>query len=72
MFLSEMGNGIPNRRKTAWPNTDTRLNPKQFYAHGVNRGISSREIGWVEALNDFMEHISPAGELKHDEGTGAP
>ena len=31
IFLSKMRNGIPNRGKTTWPNTDTRLNSNEFY-----------------------------------------
>ena len=62
----KMGNGIPNRRTTTWSNTNTRPNSEEFYEQGTNQEISIREMG-VEAFNDFVEHLSPAGELKREE-----
>ena len=64
-----MRNEIPNRRKTSRPNTDTRPNSRGFYDPGLNRQIANREPG-VEAFNDFMDHLSQVGELKHEEGMG--
>ena len=61
-----MRNGISNRTKTTWPNTDNRLNSDEFYEPGINRQIDIQELGWVDALNDFMEHLSQVGELKHE------
>ena len=63
-----MRNGISNRTKTTWPNTDNRLNSDEFYEPGINRQIDIQELGWVDALNDFMEHLSQSGELKREEG----
>ena len=59
--LSEMGNGIPNRTKTTWPNTDTSLNYKEFYEHDVNRGIATHDMGGVALFNDSMERIRNVG-----------
>ena len=43
--LPKMGNGISNRGKTTWPNTDTILNSEEFCAPGINRQIAIREMG---------------------------
>ena len=56
--LSKMSNGISNRNKTTRPNTDARLNSDEFYEPGLNRQISIREMGRVDAFNDFAEHLS--------------
>ena len=43
--LSKIRNGISNRTKTTRPNTDTRLNPGEFYEPRINRKIPIREMG---------------------------
>ena len=60
---------IPNLIKTMRPNTETRLTAMEFYEPGLNRQINIREMGGVEAFNDFMEHLSQARELKREEWT---
>ena len=45
IVLAEMRHGIPNRNKTTRPNTDTRINPKEFYEPGLNQKIAIREMG---------------------------
>ena len=64
-----MGNGIPNRYITTWPNTDDRLNPKEFYEQRHNQEIYIHDLGGAEALNDSTGHLSQVGGLKREEGT---
>ena len=66
--LSEMRNVTSNRNKTTWSNTDTRLNPEEFYEPCLNHQISIRELGGVSGINDFMEHLSQAEESQREEG----
>ena len=54
IFTSAMRDGIPNRNKTTRPNTDARLNAREFYDPGINQKIATRGMGGVEAFNDFM------------------
>ena len=60
-FCHEVRNRISNRNKTTRPNTDARLNSEEFYEPGLNRQISNRELGGVEAFNDPMGHLSQVG-----------
>ena len=68
IFLVGMRNGISNRNKTTLSNTDTRLNPKEFYEKDTNRRMPIHEMG-VEAFNDCMGHLSAVEERRRDEGT---
>ena len=49
-------------------NEETILNSKEFYERDIIQKIDIREMG-VEALNDFMGHLSRSVESKHEEGT---
>ena len=41
----------------------------EFYGPTHRQEISIRDMGWVEAYNDAMCHMSKVGGLKHEEGT---
>ena len=62
IHLPQMRHGIPNRNKTTWPDTDTRLNSNEFYEPGINRKIDTHGMGGVEAFNDLMTHLSQVGD----------
>ena len=63
-----MRNGILNRNRTTWGNTDAWLAPRAFYEPTVNQEISIREpegrlmISWITH--------GGIGELKHEKGMG--
>ena len=50
-----------------WANKDTRLNPNEFYERCLNHQIAIREMGGVEAFNDFAGSLSQLEELKQEE-----
>ena len=67
--LTKMRNEILNKNQTTWANADTRIKPRTFYAPGINRKISIREMGGGEAFNDFTDHLGDMEDLKHEQGT---
>ena len=69
LFLSKTRTEIPNRNKKAWPITDARLTPGGFYEPDINHRIAIRDLGGVEAFNDFVEHLSRVEASKQEEVT---
>ena len=65
-----MRNRILSRNATTRPNKGTRLNPEEFPDSGIIQGIAIHEMG-VEALNDFMGHISQVGGIETRKGKGS-
>ena len=69
VFLTKMRNEYLRGNTTTWNNTDTRIEPLEFYEQDSQQRIAIHEMGWGEELNDFINHLSNADEVKHEKGT---
>ena len=49
---------------------DTRLNRLDYYNADRNQEIATREMGWIDAFNDFIDYSANVSELEQEGVTG--
>ena len=69
VFLTKMRNEYLRGNTTTWSNTDTGIKPLTFYEQDLQQRIDIHELGGEEELNDFINHLANAEEVKHEKGT---